>query len=218
VNCAAYSVEELIQACVETGDADAWEEFIHRFHAVIAATVIRTVRRFGEISPALIDDLIQDTYLKICANRRRVLREFKAERPESIFGLLKTIAFSVTMDYFRGKPWKARTLEDPLEDASPASMPSPDRKILLRQIDEFLAATTDPETRQRDRRIFWLHYRHGMTAREIAAIPEIGLTQKGVGSTIQRLTARVCAWLFEERQKRESPAKEPKGKFLATSL
>ncbi len=202
MNCSSYSVDELIRTCVETGDADAWEEFVRRFHREIAGTVIRTARRFGEIPQALIDDLIQEAYLKICASRCRVLREFKPESPEAIFGLLKTIAFSVTMDYFRSKRGRRESLEAPLGDLDPPSMPAPDKKILLRQIDGYLAAATDPETRQWDRRIFWFHYRDGMTAREIAAIPGIGLTQKGVESRIQRLTVRVCSWLVQERQKK----------------
>jgi tetratricopeptide (TPR) repeat protein len=119
-----YSVEELIRACVETGHADAWEEFMRRFHGVIASTVIRTAR--GAISAAAIDQLIQDTYLKIWDNRRRVLREVQTQGQEAILGLLKTIASSVTMDYFcsiRGREARRRW--------------SLERNILFRQIVAF---------------------------------------------------------------------------------
>jgi RNA polymerase sigma-70 factor (ECF subfamily) len=69
---------------------------------VITGVVSRTARRFGAWSPQLIDDLVQETYSKLCANRCRILREFTPRAEEPIFGLLKTIAFSVTHDYFRG--------------------------------------------------------------------------------------------------------------------
>jgi RNA polymerase sigma-70 factor (ECF subfamily) len=197
VNWTALSSEELIQACVKAGDTSAWEEFVRRFRPVIAGTVMRTARRFGETEPQLIDDLAQDTYLKICANRCRILREFRPENPDSIFGLLKTVAFSVAQDRFRGELTAKRGAgrhDVPLDlfvesaVAGREGMPQVERDILIRQIDELLAAVADPVTGTRDRQIFWMYYRHGMTSRAIAAIPGLGLTQKGVESVIQRLT------------------------------
>jgi hypothetical protein len=35
--------------------------------------------------------------------------------------------------------------------------------------------------------IFWLYFRQGMTSREIASLPGVGLGTKGVGSVIERL-------------------------------
>ncbi len=39
----------------------------------------------------------------------------------------------------------------------------------------------------RDRQIFGLYFLQGMTAREIAELPDIGLTVKGVEAVIHRL-------------------------------
>src|SRR5262249_35844529 len=47
--------------------------------------------------------LIQETYLRICAHRCRLLREFHFDAPEAILGYLKTVAFNATMDYVRGR-------------------------------------------------------------------------------------------------------------------
>lgn len=218
MNPASPSVEQLIQVCVESGDAAAWQEFVRLFHPVIAGTVARTAHRFREASPQLIDDLVQETYLKICANQCRILREFTPRGPDSIFGLLKTVAFSVAHDHFRhqlaarrdsGKP------DQPLDESRQGGgtphehLPPGERKILLGQIDRYLKSGA--ETPHRDRSIFWLHYRQGLTGREIAAIPRIGLTQKGVESVIQRLTSQVRAWLVEE-------SVAPKGKSSGASL
>jgi RNA polymerase sigma-70 factor (ECF subfamily) len=41
--------------------------------------------------------------------------------------------------------------------------------------------------RERDRTIFWLYFRQGMSTREIASLPGIGLGTKGVGSVIERM-------------------------------
>lgn len=200
LNTSFRSVEDLIGACVDGGDDAAWGEFVRRFRGVIAGTVVRTARRFGNSEPQLIDDLIQETYLKICANRCRVLREFKPQGEDSIFGLLKTVAFSVTQDYFRGGRaakrgaggWESSlTLYAESAVARREGLPQVERELLLAQIDDLLRAEGEAGTPDRDRRIFWLYYRHGMTSRAIAAISQIGLTQKGVESVIQRLTAFV---------------------------
>jgi RNA polymerase sigma-70 factor (ECF subfamily) len=221
VNWTSLTPEELIGACVETGAPAAWEEFVRRFRPVIAGTVMRTVRRFGESAPELIDDLIQETYLKICANRCRILREFKPQGPDAVFGLLKTVAFSVAQDHFRGGLTAKRgagrretSLEVYIESAFAGreALPHADREILLREIDEHLSSVTEPAARDRDRQIFWLYYRHGMTARAIALIPGIGLTQKGVESAIQRLTNHVRARLTEIKMG------GPEGNSSATSF
>ena len=206
VNWSALSSEELIRACVNSGDTGAWEEFVRRFRPVIACTVMRTARRFGEGSPELIEDLVQDTYLKICSNRCRILREFQPEAPEAIFGLLKMVALSVTQDYFRGRlagkrhtGWREVALDIYAGSAQGREgLPQAEREVLMRQIDEQLPAASEPATRERDRQIFWLYYRHGMTTRAIAGIPAIGLTQKGVESAIQRLTNHVRTRLAEK--------------------
>jgi RNA polymerase sigma-70 factor (ECF subfamily) len=221
VNWTALSSEELIRACLKTGDTAAWGEFVRRFRPVIAGTVMRTARRFGETAPQLIDDLVQDTYLKICANRCRILREFQPDNADAIFGLLKTVAFSVAQDYFRGGMAVKRGAgrhDTPLDSyaesavAGREGMPQVEREILIRQIGEQLAAAAEPATRERDRQIFWFYYRHGMTTRAIAGIPGIGLTQKGVESTIQRLTNQVRTRLAEWKLAR------PEGKSSTTSL
>jgi RNA polymerase sigma-70 factor (ECF subfamily) len=197
------SILELIRACLDTGDAKAWQDFIVLTHGVVAGTVARTARRFGQASPELVADLIQEAYLRLCENRCRVLREFHSDVPEAIFGLLKTVAFSVTQDHFRaglaakrgsGRP--DQVMDSQLERvvAGPDGLPAIERGVLLNEIDQRLRENESPL----DRRIFWLYYRQGFTTRAIAALPEIGLTQKGIESAIQRLTARVRIWVLEK--------------------
>ena len=212
---------ELVRACINGDDEAAWGEFVRRFRPVITGVVSRTARRFGAWSPQLIDDLVQETYLKLCANRCRILREFTPRAEESIFGLLKTIAFSVTHDYFRGATAAIRgagrkesSLDTYLEStvAGRDALPDVERDILLNQIDSLLSSQPEPGIPQRDRQIFWLYYRHGMTARAIAAIPHIGLTPKGVESAIQRLTSLV------RQQLADTPMEKAEGKSSSSSL
>jgi RNA polymerase sigma-70 factor (ECF subfamily) len=63
-----------------------------------------------------------------------------------------------------------------------------ERNVLLLEVRAILAATAPVA---RDRHIFWLYYRHGLSTKAIASIQAIALTQKGVESVIQRLTVGI---------------------------
>lgn len=204
----AVSVTELIRACVE-GDAAAWQEFIGRFHRIIAVTSYRAARRWGEDSPGVVDDLTQEAYVKLCADRARVLREFDSPHPDGIFAFLKVVTANVANDYFKrlhaGKRGASQT-DESLEDAErtgrvmgPATPDSMERAVLLDQVDACLTAVAPAETLQRDKTIFWMYYRQGLTAKEIEALPSIGLSLKGVESTLHRLTQLVRAHLAATR-------------------
>jgi len=93
------STAKLIEVCTG-GDAAAWHEFIRRFHTMIAITASRAARRWGITSPQIIDDLIEETYLTLCADRGRLLRQFRFEYGDAISGFLKVVTASVVNDHF----------------------------------------------------------------------------------------------------------------------
>jgi RNA polymerase sigma-70 factor (ECF subfamily) len=189
-------VTELLDACIG-GDAAAWQEFMRRFHNVIAIGASRAARRWGVAVPATIDDLIQETYLKLCADRGRVLQQFRFEHEDALFGFLKIITTNVANDYFkalkahkRGGNAVSASLDDSEIHSDTnrlAGLTGPECALLLDRVDACLRDLAPVETRDRDRKIFWLYYRQGMTAKEIAGLPHIGLTLKGVESTLHRL-------------------------------
>jgi RNA polymerase sigma-70 factor (ECF subfamily) len=74
-----------------------------------------------------------------------------------------------------------------------------ERQILLKQIDHFLETCSQGPDRDRDCLMFWLYYQQGMSAKAIAALPTIGLTEKGVESAIFRLTRLVRESIVETR-------------------
>jgi RNA polymerase sigma factor (sigma-70 family) len=199
-------VPDLIRACVD-GEAAAWQGFIGRFNRIIAITSYRAARRWGQDSPAVVDDLIQETYLKLCADGARVLREFDSTHPDAIFAFLKVVTANVANDYFkrvhvgkRGGNLVTETLEDAEGAGSAVGPSSPaklEREILLNEVDACLSAVAPAETRERDKTIFWLYYRQGLTAKEIVELPSINLSLKGVESTLHRLTKLVRTRLVE---------------------
>src|SRR5690348_59315 len=84
VNYEGLTAVELARACADQNDAAAWREFIHRYQRLIAIVVYRVARRWGANAPSAVDDLVQETYIKLCADRGRILREFEASHPDAI--------------------------------------------------------------------------------------------------------------------------------------
>jgi RNA polymerase sigma-70 factor, ECF subfamily len=186
------SLAELIWACSHGGDHAAWREFVARLQPVVAATAIKAVRQFNCLSPELVDDLIQETYVRIL--QTEALTMFRSEEPNSIYGFIQAIAISVVQDHFRAK--NARKRGGDIRHVPLDAVPSGDflsssdieRQILIREIEEILEELAPLP---RDQAIFWFHHRQGMTAKEIALLPAIGLSAKGVESVLQRLTPEV---------------------------
>jgi RNA polymerase sigma-70 factor (ECF subfamily) len=191
------SGEELIRACAEGDDGAAWNEFVSRFHRPISLSIIRTAYQWGKLPQQVVDDLVQDTYLKLCSNKCRQLMEFAAQHPEKILGYMKTTAMNVAHDHFkslhsqkRGSGEVSQMAEDADRQAAPRDPGGPEaieHEVLFKQIDECIESCLEGPDRDRDRTIFWLYYQQGMTAKDIAALPTIDLTAKGVESVIVRV-------------------------------
>ena len=167
--------------------------------------MLRTTRQWGEPIPSLIDDLTQETYLKLCADDCRLLKNFRSQYPGAIFGFLKVVTANVVHDHFkasraakRGAGGFLATLQVAegndnwvADTCSGSPFSSIEQTILFDEIDRCLVEGVTPSDLGRSRRIFWLYYRCGLSARAIAALPNIQLTTKGVESTILRLNRLV---------------------------
>ena len=135
--------------------------------------------------------------MKLWEGSSRLLRDFAIERPEAILGYLKKTAANVTHDYFKhqrsqslggGNPHVSTSDVEP--EAGNEADGSQERiafEVFLTEIDEHLKHCLTGPDQERDRMIFWLYFRQGMSTREIASLPTIGLGAKGVGSVIERL-------------------------------
>jgi RNA polymerase sigma-70 factor (ECF subfamily) len=194
----SMSAEELVRACAESNDNAAWDEFVSRFNKPITLSVIRVAHQWGEFAREVVDDLVQEIYLKLCTDRCRLLLDFATRHPEAILGYIKTTAANAARDHFKSyfsqKRGSGRTNES-LEGVDPAggneAFGSPsaiEHEVLLRQIEAILPTCSPESERERNRLIFWLYYRQGMTAKAIASLAVIGLSAKGVESVIVRLT------------------------------
>ena len=226
VRYSSLSAVELIGLCAESNDGAAWEEFVARFHRPISLSVVRAAYQWGENPQQGVDDLVQETYLKLCANRCHQLLEFSAKHPDAILGYVKTIAVNVARDYFKALHSQKRgsgEVSQITEDADPKAptreaggQEAMDREVLFKQIDECIEFCLEGPDRDRDRTIFWLYYQQGMTAKDIAALPTIGLSAKGVESVIARVV-RLLRERMVDMQIGSGPRQGEKGLLPAES-
>ena len=211
MNVSSASMNELARACAHSADPAEWEEFVRRSAPLVSLVALRVARQWlSGPSPATVDDIVQEVFLKLCERERRILRDFEPRGEDSFLGLLRMVSASVANDYFRrmysakrgGKVVTMPLVEDgaqlPAASAQPAAQMR--QSALLAQLDRKLRSA--PEViGERDRAFFWLYYRQGFTAEEIAGLAACGLTAKGVESALRRVTI----WLRAEVE-RENPA------------
>ena len=195
------SPQELLRACLTQGSQSLWNEFARTFQPMIASVIIKTLRRWGQPDAALVDDLVQETYLKLFSNNFRALREIQSDYENAVFGFIK-----VVQDHYRKSLSQKRGSgkgEDDLELAHASAVSDSsfservEKRDQLGQIDECLKAYATEPNFERDYAIFWLFHRQGLTAKEISQLPTIELSVKGVESTLLRLARMVRSKLNE---------------------
>lgn len=206
-------VNDLAKACADSADAAEWQELLARCAPVASLVAARVARMWLGSAPASsVDDIVQEVFLKLCEGQRRILRDFVPRGEDSFLGLVRTVSASVANDYFRRHSSAKRggkVVTVGLDDGSSLAgkarcddVAGVQKAVLFSEIDRKLRS--DPELiAERDRIIFWLYYLQGLTAEEIAALPGVGLSAKGVESALRRVTT----WLRREMEpgKPENP-------------
>jgi RNA polymerase sigma-70 factor, ECF subfamily len=202
------SVNELAQVCANSADAAEWEEFLRRTTPLASLVVSRVARLWvSSPAPAMIDDIVQEVYLKLCEQERRILREFTPRGEDSFLGLLRIVAGSVANDYFRrlctakrggkvvitGLTWEFA----PGAADTSGGAKGVQNQVLLSQLDQLLREAGE-DVSERDRNLFWLYYLQGLTAVEISSLPGVGLSAKGVESALRRISG----WLRHQIERR----------------
>jgi DNA-directed RNA polymerase specialized sigma24 family protein len=219
----SLSLKDVVCLCASPGEDQAWEEFVSRVGRPISLTIMRTASLWGESSRTLVEDLVQVTYLKLWEDGCRLLRDFAIQHPEAILGYLKKTAANATHDYFKHGHSQSSGGDQPhvsTSDVDPeagkevhGSQEAIAFGVFLKEIDEHLKRGLTGADQERDRMIFWLYFRQGMSTKEIASLPSIGLGAKGVGSVIERLKHSVREQILgirsdsdeEEQSRKEIP-------------
>lgn len=223
----SLSLKDIVCLCAGPCDDEAWDEFVSRVGSPLSLIIMRTASMWGNPSRSLVEDLIQVTYLKLWEGGRTLLQEFAVQRPEAILGYLKRTAANVTHDYFKhrhsqssgGENTHVSTID--VDPKAGQEVHGSEQKIafgiFLSEIDEHLQRCLTGPDQERDRSIFWLYFRQGMSTREIASIPNIGLGTKGVGSVIERLKHSIRDQILASRSDSEEAAGNPEANSLPNS-
>jgi DNA-directed RNA polymerase specialized sigma24 family protein len=194
--------EELVRLLLATRDedlrADLWVEFWHRFQPLIARTVWRRIARYTRwVDPGRVDDLVQDTFLKILKDDCKALRHFEFRHENALPSLLKVMAANVVEDDIRKRNSGKEGGGQPDENIDDLLQPPSDRSssaasifnnLRMSEIENCLQKRKGEPNFDRDCKMFWLYFRTGFTALEISQLPDIGLNNvKGVESALLRL-------------------------------
>ena len=198
-NYADKTNRALIAECLKRNTVAAWQEFVRRFQPMISGAIGNIVRSHQDHSSGLVEQLTQDTFTKLCEGDCKRLRSVNLADEESLCRYLRVVARNVARDHFRAEDAAKRGRDmyggDP-ETAEKTGVAKVERglsfhesTVLLAEVEHCLRKVTKGPTGERDRLIFWLHYRQGFTAGEIALVPCVKLTDKGVESVLFRLVS-----------------------------
>ena len=224
----SLSLKDIVFLCAGPNDDEAWEEFVSRVRKPISFMIMRTASLWGKPSRSVVEDLTQITFLKLWEGGRSLLRDFAIQRPEAILGYLKKTATNATHDYFKHGHSQSAGGDIPhvsTADADPEAGKEVDGsqeriafELLLSEIDKHLKRCVNGPDQERDRMIFWLYFRQGMSITEIASLPTIGLGAKGVGSVIERLKHAIRDQILGTRSdSNDDEVAEPKANSLGNS-
>jgi RNA polymerase sigma-70 factor, ECF subfamily len=199
VDFRALSIPDLISRCVKQNEARAWEEFVRRFHRTIAGAAYTAAASFVPPDKELVEDLVQEAFLRLCAHQCRALREFRASEENRFYGFLRAITWNTVRDHFRHIHAVKRQAESealPLDSQQVQQVISSDDEkafltlLTLDEIDRVLRIS-DTANPDRNRLVFWLYYRDGFSCAEIARLVPIGLSAKGVETLLRRLKSNL---------------------------
>jgi RNA polymerase sigma-70 factor (ECF subfamily) len=196
VSLTSRPIQDILRLCTNECTAEGWEEFINRTLPLLSGAIRRTCRGYGLNPAELADDLLQDAYLKISANRGELLQRFVVQDAEAVYPYLKVVAVNLVNDYCRSQEAARRraSLTVPLKTEEMRAESARDtaaeieRTLLFGEIDRILGKQLRGPSAVRDRSVFWLYYRQGLTAKAIASVPGVDLSTKGVETLIHRLT------------------------------
>ena len=210
------TVHELLKKCLQRPpDEDAWREFVHRYHNAIKSSVAKTfhlranqeIDRRAQFPDDLIEDLVQNVYIRLVEEGNRALNRFAGEHENSIFQYLSIIAINVVRDHFReGKALKrpklSFSLDELMENAGDAGMLKDavsidgsayggSTSVSIEDIEAAVKNSVSRKHRDRDLLIFKLRYCEGLTLEEIKTAMSLDISPIGIGSILNRIIGKL---------------------------
>ena len=190
-------------ACKDRG---AWAEFYTRFNDRIRLAVYRECknkihRNRGSQFSQVVQDIVQDVYVKLVSNEAKALKDFKGTNENSIYLYLGVIAKNAVRNHVvqanaQKRPSIEKSLDEPLyPDSTQNQLVLHDRlhpiysnideeimfKDLHEEIIEVIEKAYSKKDRERNKIIFKLYFYEGFSAENIA-------TQFGYHLSVKRVS------------------------------
>jgi RNA polymerase sigma-70 factor (ECF subfamily) len=197
------------RVCAYSYRTEDWGQFVAEIFPVMAVAARRVSAIWGEPLDPAVNEIIQETFVKLCEDDRRILREFEDRGEDSVLKLIRVITASIATDYFRRQRAEKRGGRSSIvplhayqhfgEAADPTATEAIEWPVLVGQLD--LQMRKVPHLiSARDRSLFWLYYRYGLSAAAISRIPAMRLTAKGVESALNRCSRVLREQILDGRR------------------
>ena len=201
---------KLIKLCASNPrNESAWLEFYRRFDERIGLVVYRECKeRRVTNNPTqlrqIVQDLVQDVYMRLVENNCRALKSFKGKSENSIYTYLGIIAKNVVLNYVimmgaQKRPTVVKSIDEifksldktgeiTLKNSGKMTNAKADEK--LRQIffeetiDELLDKCVKGRDKERNKLIFKLYFFDGFSPEEITLYFRMPVSPKRIGNII----------------------------------
>lgn len=196
------SAMDLAKACCDTTNEMAWLEFYRRFNRDMTVVAGAVAASNGQHSFHLYDEIVQEMYVRICNDGCRFLQLFSPRTEHEASALIRDLASKTARNFFRDAHRKKRSggtrvSADELDFLDVSSSRKDEsteieQQILVQDLLRRLKSTLrSSRFASRDELIFRLRFQEGFTAREIAGLPNVGLSARGVEGSIRRSVSRL---------------------------
>jgi RNA polymerase sigma factor (sigma-70 family) len=206
---------DLVRSCTASRDEVAWEEFVTRYNRFICLAVLRAYCQRGgwraySVDVDLINDLVQEVYLKLLECTRGALQGFRGANDAAVFVYIGRVAISVVVDHLRRSGARKRgsdvcsldaTVTDEegremtLADRLMSSGPSPEQEataaLLRDEVSEILGRSLRGRNAGRDLAIAEAFIFDECSLAEIAERFGGRIRESGIKSSIRRTSLRL---------------------------
>ncbi len=183
----------LVERCL-AGDDAAQAEFINTYDALLTRAIARRLNSYhprGAFSGEA-EDIRHDIYLKLFANRCRVLEGLR--HALSLDAWLVTIAHNQTVSYMRKRLALGQADEDRVAEAAAPYGAEPDHAAIDRETADRVRAALD-RLDPKDRLVLQLYYLYNQRYADIAET--LGMNINTVASRIMRAKDKLRALLSQ---------------------
>lgn len=193
------SSADLLRECGQRlTDPVLWKEFQARFHKTILTSITRVMwSRFRTDCLEEACDVAQDVYIRLLADKGRLLRSFKGETDLSVKSFLARVTVNIVSDHYRlqradkRQPADIISIEHARQQGRDLAGEGAELDVasILAWIDveRLMDSESDRRNAARNVLIFKLHYVDGFPVSEIAEFPAFGLKESAIHLVLQNM-------------------------------